>query len=194
MCIRARGRPAHAAATRRPANPHRVRAALTQRQAGGLLANVRGVTRRARDGLPAAGAGSTSGGRVGGPGVESLPGLFPDAARARQNEQGPGDGQRFVVLPAQVQVRREAPQAVPGRREWREETGLSAEVVRCGMVENLFSWEGRECHEFAFFFRVSLTGELPELMLDNPHVAFRWLPVAELDRYTIYPLCLSQLT
>lgn len=98
----------------------------------------------------------------------------------------------FYTLPGGA-IQTGEPSEAAARREWREETGLSAEVVRCGMVENLFSWEGRECHEFAFFFRVELTGELPELMLDNPHVAFRWLPVAELDRYTLYPLCLPQL-
>ena len=86
----------------------------------------------------------------------------------------------------------ETPEAA-ARREWYEETGLWADVARCAVVERFFHWEGHDYHEFGFFFRVALTGELPPTVLDNPHVAFRWLPLAELDQHTIYPRCLPQL-
>ncbi len=71
--------------------------------------------------------------------------------------------------------------AAAARREWHEETGLTVSVKLCGVVENFFVWEGRECHEFGFFFRVEPGGELPAVMLDNPHVTFRWLPVGNSD-------------
>ena len=83
--------------------------------------------------------------------------------------------------------------AAAAQREWHEETGLRTAVTRCGTVENFFRFEGRECHEFGFFFQVALNGELPATVLDNPHVFFRWLPLAELDQHTVYPLCLPQL-
>ena len=98
----------------------------------------------------------------------------------------------FYTLPGGAIQTGESSEAA-ARREWYEETGLRAEVTRCATVENFFRWEGRECHEFGFFFRVALTGELPPSVLDNPHVTFCWLPIAELGRHTIYPLCLPQL-
>ena len=98
----------------------------------------------------------------------------------------------FYILPGGAIQTGESSEAA-ARREWYEETGLWADVARCAVVERFFHWEGHDYHEFGFFFRVALTGELPPTVLDNPHVAFRWLPLAELDQHTIYPRCLPQL-
>lgn len=79
-------------------------------------------------------------------------------------------------------------------REWQEEVGeVGATVNLCATLENFFQWEGRECHEFGFFFWVKLGSPLPPTVLDNPHVSFRWLSIAELDQHTIYPVCLTQI-
>ena len=98
----------------------------------------------------------------------------------------------FFALPGGA-VQTGESSAAAARREWHEETGLRADVTRCATLERFFHWEGRERHEFGFFFRVELTGKLPATVLDNPHVFFRWLDVDALDDHTLYPRCVSQL-
>nr|WP_291426727.1 hypothetical protein [Deinococcus sp.] len=50
----------------------------------------------------------------------------------------------------------------------------------------------RECREFGFFFRVEPGRELPAVMLEGPHVTFRWLLLAP-GQQIISPRCVPQL-
>lgn len=82
-------------------------------------------------------------------------------------------------------------------REWHEETGLKAQVVRLlGLVENFFKLNGRCWHELGFYFGVDAQDALPDgpfVVSDNTANVLKWVdPLAEMDRPT-YPTAALKL-
>ncbi|HEX5723978.1 MAG TPA: NUDIX domain-containing protein [Longimicrobiaceae bacterium] len=71
-------------------------------------------------------------------------------------------------------------------REWREEFGLRLEEVRLlGVLENLFTYEGRSEHEIVFVFAARIADahayDRDELAsVEAGHEPAVWVPVAEL--------------
>lgn len=88
-------------------------------------------------------------------------------------------------------------------RELREELGVEVRVGSLRAVaENFFPWRGRTCHQICLYYDVTLAaGELPQApfdMLDEmahgkARVRFRWVPLAEVAGYTVYPPQMKQV-
>lgn len=88
------------------------------------------------------------------------------------------------------------------RREFAEELGVEIRVDRLlALVENLFEYEGRKCHELCFYYSVTLPENSPLLDLDariaavdaGVELEFRWFPVVSLDALEIRPTCLVDI-
>ena len=74
-------------------------------------------------------------------------------------------------------------------REWREEYGLTLREPRLlGVVENLFTWEGRPGHEIVFCFEAHVAerdvygrDEVAGMDPEGKRHEAAWVPLAELD-------------
>jgi len=83
------------------------------------------------------------------------------------------------------------------RREWMEELGVElAEMRLLGVLENLFTYDGRPGHEIVFVFTAQIRDALPHATAplevvdsDGQHHAVAWVPLAELEGGTVplYP-------
>jgi 8-oxo-dGTP pyrophosphatase MutT (NUDIX family) len=81
-------------------------------------------------------------------------------------------------------------------REMREEMGLSIEVGPLfWIVENFFTFDGREFHELALYYRIFLPADCPYLdvskdfmgLEDAAAFTFRWFPIDQLTEVTLHP-------
>lgn len=110
------------------------------------------------------------------------------------------DTDDFHALPGgRVEIMESSEDAL--RREMREELGISIRIERLlWVVENLFTYEGRNGHEIGFYYLVS-PNEAPFLddfsqpirCLDAPHLTFRWVPLSTLPEVKLLPTLLASL-
>ncbi|NBH06116.1 NUDIX hydrolase [Amycolatopsis sp. SID8362] len=85
-------------------------------------------------------------------------------------------------------------------REFREELGAELLVrERVGVLENIFTWQGKPAHDIAFLYDAAFTDpafyEREEMkILDDPATA-RWVDVADFrdGRKVLYPTGLLEL-
>jgi len=102
-----------------------------------------------------------------------------DHARGFTYHCPPGGGIEFMETSAQCAV-----------REMREELGSTVEPVRLlGVVENLYTAEGRPGHDIVFVWEVRPTDpafldSMPEWLVEDGGLAYRllWRPLADVDR------------
>lgn len=72
------------------------------------------------------------------------------------------------------------------RRELEEELGVEIKNPKfIGAVENLFQQGGQPCHELNLVFTTTL--HEPNATSKEKHIAFTWLPIAELERANVLP-------
>lgn len=83
------------------------------------------------------------------------------------------------------------------RREWEEETGLTAGELRLvGVVENFFGPIDRRQHEIGFYVRMDPPPGLPDgpfALLDNDETRFEWLALEACAAHPVYPLAALDL-
>ena len=84
-------------------------------------------------------------------------------------------------------------------REFKEEIGAYIRPVRLAWVgENFFPWGAEDCHQISLYYRIELCdeGRIPldgvfyaydELEQTRVHLEFSWIPLADLEKITVYP-------
>jgi 8-oxo-dGTP pyrophosphatase MutT (NUDIX family) len=87
-------------------------------------------------------------------------------------------------------------------REMREELGVAVTVGRMlWVVENFFSFDGRDHHEIGFYFEASFDSASPFLDLTrsyrgvegNQTLIFSWMPIDRLAEIEVHPTFLRDL-
>ena len=90
-------------------------------------------------------------------------------------------------------------------REFKEEIGWDIHPVRPLWVgENFWPWGEERCHQIGLYFLVELCDEtqIPldrtfyaydELDHQRVHLEFSWIPLADLDTVTVYPVILKEM-
>lgn len=107
----------------------------------------------------------------------------------------------FYILPGGGQEHHETLHEAL-RRECKEEIGVEIVIGRLQFVREYigahheFSEYDGEVHQIEFMFRCALKeGHRPSngTMLDTYQIGISWLPIAQLDRYRLYPAVLKEL-
>ncbi len=89
-------------------------------------------------------------------------------------------------------------------REMREELGVDIRIERLlWVIENVFTYEGRSCHELGLYYLMSLDlrsrDDAPGIYdtsrsmrcLDEPDLTLQWLTLADLSSFKLLPTPLS---
>lgn len=108
------------------------------------------------------------------------------------------DGADYTLPGGHVQIGETTEEALI--REYQEETGFEIDCTRLLWTEECFwNWNGTDAHHVAFYYLVELRGNSAVPMWggfvphrDNDKVLIGWMPIAELQNVTIYPVFLKE--
>ncbi|MFJ7935974.1 NUDIX hydrolase [Sporosarcina sp. NPDC096371] len=83
------------------------------------------------------------------------------------------------------------------KREFREELGIDVHVDRMTLViENFFKYGRKDFHEIGFYYAITADSnsasfhENPFHGIEGERLIFKWTPIDELDKVSLYPECL----
>ena len=84
-------------------------------------------------------------------------------------------------------------------REFKEETGADIQCIRLLWTEECFwEWKGKQAHNISFYYLIELCNDsdIPDSgefvpHKDNSNVLIGWMPIDQLDGFTVYPVFLK---